>query len=91
MSDLAQIKLDTITIERNMLKSDKRTINIDPGYITLTQVVVASTKPLAHRIYLTKDIYADLQLVLGKNNVITFRHTFADYKEHKAYFLEQRK
>lgn len=88
---LPDIKLQTIKIETRFKKQGKRKINIDPGYITLDNVIVASTKELPHRIYLNKGIFADLQLILKKNDVITFKHTFADYEQSKDFFLEARR
>ena len=86
--NLPDIKLQTIKLEEKFKKKGKRQINIDPGYITLNKVVVASTKGLPHRTYLNKGIFADLQLILKKNDVKTFRHTFADYEHSKDFFLE---
>ena len=68
-----------------------RQINIDPGYITLNNVVVASTKELPHRVYLDKGMYGDVQLILKRKEALVFRHTFADYAAHKDFFLKQRK
>ena len=42
---------------------EKRKINIDPGYISLGNLVLATGKPFAHRPYLGSGIYADLTLV----------------------------
>lgn len=87
---LPEIKLFTVEIENSLREQGRRLINIDPGYITHTKVVVASTKELPHRIYLKKEIFGDLQMILSKNKVITFRHTFADYQANKKFFQELR-
>jgi hypothetical protein len=39
-----------------------RRINLDPGYLTLSQLVLATRKERAHRIYLGDAIYGDLHL-----------------------------
>ena len=88
--DLTDIKLQTMKLEEKFRKNNKRQVNIDPGYITLNNVVVASTKELPHRIYLNKGIFADLLLLLKKKDVIPFKHTFTDYKQSKNFFLESR-
>ncbi len=87
---LTDIKLQTMKLEEKFKKNNKRQVNIDPGYITLNNVVVASTKELPHRIYLNKGIFADLLLLLKKKDVIPFKHTFTDYKQSKHFFLESR-
>lgn len=81
---LAKIKLKTIEIENKFKNQGKRQINIDPGYIT-SEVVVASTKQLPHRVPIGEEIFADTQLSLKEG---IFRHTFADYRQNKEFFLK---
>lgn len=88
--DLPKFKLITCKIEKKLSKDHKRTVNMDPGYITQHNVVVASTKEMPHRVYLDKGIFADIQLVLTKKQAYTYRHTFPDYVKKKGFFLEQR-
>ncbi|OGM01562.1 hypothetical protein A3K72_02090 [Candidatus Woesearchaeota archaeon RBG_13_36_6] len=88
--ELPDIKLQTIKLEEKSRKNGKRQVNIDPGYITLNNVIVASTKELPHRIYLNKGIFADLLLLLKKKDVIPFKHTFTDYEQSKDFFLKAR-
>ena len=86
--EIAQIKLDTIEIEDGLRKEGNRIINIDPGYITETEVIVPSTKLLPHRTPLKKGIVADKQLEFQDGKVITFRYTFADYRANTDFFLK---
>ena len=64
--DLASIKRATIELEQRfaILRGDIacRRINLDPGYLTLSQLVLATTKSRSHRIYLADGIFADLHL-----------------------------
>jgi hypothetical protein len=53
-ADLAEIKVFTNSIENSFAIDNKRKINIDPGYITPANVVLATTKDYSHRIYLKK-------------------------------------
>ena len=69
-SALADIKLLTNDIEAIYSQDGKRRINLDPGYITLAKVVLASTKNYSHRIYLGKGIYAELALIYKNNQFI---------------------
>jgi len=80
-SILADIKLLTNDLEARYSRNDKRQINLDPGYITLAKVVLASTKNYSHRIYLGKGIYAELVLLYKKNQFITMPYTYNDYKD----------
>jgi hypothetical protein len=65
-------------------------VNIDPGYITPNNVIVASTKEFPSRIYLGKGIYGDLQLILKRSEAVPMPFTFADYKLNKDFFLKLR-
>jgi hypothetical protein len=78
---LPNIKLFTCGIEWRLGSGGKRGINIDPGYVNLNNVVVASTKNFQSRIYLGKGIFGDVQLM---------PYTYADYKLMKDFFLKLR-
>lgn len=88
--ELPSIKIWCCSIEKKLGKEGKRRVNIDPGYITPNNIVVASTKEFPHRIYLDKGIFGDVQLVLKREEAIGFEHTFADYIKQKDFFLQQR-
>jgi len=80
---LADIKIKTIEIENAFSEGGRRKINLDPGYITLAKIVLASTKNYSHRIYLGKGIYAELTL-LYRNRTNTYSphlFTYTDYTE----------
>ena len=80
-STLADIKLVTNAIEEKWSHAGKRRINLDPGYLTLAKVVLASTKNYSHRIYIGKGIYAELALVYKNHQFITMPYTYNDYKD----------
>ncbi len=60
--NLAACKLLSNEVEEFFAEEGKRRINLDPGYLNEHQLVLASSKNFAHRIYLAKGIYADLTL-----------------------------
>jgi len=80
-STLTDIKLLTNDIEAIYSQDGKRRVNIDPGYITLAKVVLASTKNYSHRIYLGKGIYAELALFYKNQQFIAMPYTYNDYKD----------
>ncbi len=88
--ELPDIKIFTCDLERRTGSGGKRRINIDPGYVTLNSVVVASTKEFASRIYLGKGIFGDLQLVLKKDDAQLMPYTYADYRLMKDFFHKLR-
>lgn len=57
----------------------KRIVNIDPGYISLEKLVLATGKNFAHRIYLRNGIYADLTLIYKNGDFQPLEWTFPDY------------
>jgi hypothetical protein len=76
---LAGIKLFTNDLELQLSAGGKRNINLDPGYLTPYQVVLASTKNYAHRIYLGKGIYAEVTLIHKDGRYSPHLFTYRDY------------
>jgi hypothetical protein len=76
---LADMKLITNDIEHQLSSNGRRTINIDPGYVTLSKVVLASTKNYSHRIYVGKGIYAEVTLVYRDGRYNSHVFTYKDY------------
>ncbi|MDD5504554.1 MAG: DUF4416 family protein [Candidatus Omnitrophica bacterium] len=79
---LAGIKVITNKLERRLAKKAlvlKRTVNIDPGYITDAKLVLASTKDYSHRIYLSSGIYAETTLSYQKHSFRPRTWTYPDY------------
>jgi hypothetical protein len=59
---------------------EPRPLNLDPGYLTLAKLVLASTKDHAHRIYLADGIYAEVTLHLKHGRWQAWDWTFPDYR-----------
>ena len=76
---LAGIKLFTIDLELKLSAGGKRSINLDPGYLTSYQIVLASTKSYAHRVYLGKGIYAEVTLIHRDSRYCPHLFTYRDY------------
>jgi hypothetical protein len=83
-SELASIKVFTNSIEDSFSIDNKRKINIDPGYITLANVILATTKDYSHRIYLEKGIYGEVTTVYQKNGYIKLPWSYPDYLSRVA-------
>ena len=84
-SMLSDSKLLTNEIEDMFSMDNKRRINLDPGYLTLAKVVLASTKNYSHRISIGQGIYAELALIFQKGNGFQpLPYTYNDYKERAA-------
>ncbi len=81
---LVELKIKTNKIEQQFLNEGKRTVNIDPGYLTAAKVVLATTKDYSHRLYLGKGIYGDLHLTYSKKSFQTLPWTYPDYRQKLA-------
>lgn len=82
--ELAWIKRLTNQIEDEfgILKNEQifRNVNIDPGYLTASNFILASTKNYSHRIYLQDCIYAELELIFKNKRFNSVPWTYPDYQ-----------
>lgn len=92
---IVDIKLRTNGIEDEMSVDGKRRVNIDPGYITLANVVLATTKGYSHRLYLGKGIYGEVSLLYREKEktFVPNIFTYQDYQDKPSIevFLKARK
>ena len=79
--EIVPIKLFTNALEIEKSREGKRLVNIDPGYISLERLVLATGKNYTHRIYLSKGIYADLTLVFNKGSFRPLEWSYRDYSD----------
>ena len=78
---LSDIKLYTNELEERLSNAGRRTINLDPGYITQAKPVLATTKNHIHRIYIGKGIYAEITLFYKEGSFRPFPWTYPDYRK----------
>ncbi|MBN2406141.1 MAG: DUF4416 family protein [Elusimicrobia bacterium] len=79
--DIRDIKIFTNRLEKKFAGKDgRRRINIDPGYIAPSKVVLASTKNFSHRIYLGKGIFGEITLIFRDGGFRILEWTFPDYR-----------
>jgi len=93
---LSAIKLQTNALEgeiRAAAGADARVVNLDPGILTSSALIMATTKNFAHRVPLSGGIYAHLELLFTKTGVKTLDWTYPDFRsEHYwRFFLDVRK
>ena len=87
--NLAKIKHQTNTLERRVAKKLAlplpRPVNLDPGIIEPSKLVLASTKNYSHRIYVCRKMYAEVTLVFDKGSWRPLPYTYPDYRQ-QCYF-----
>jgi hypothetical protein len=71
---------------------EPRPLNLDPGYLTLAKLVLASTKDHAHRVYLSDGIYAEVTLHYQDRRWQHRPWTFPDYRreDYQEFFTQCR-
>ena len=90
---VADAKLATNRLEKRLARPDgTRTVNLDPGYILPSRLVLATTKDFAHRIYLAKGIYAEVTLIYRDGEFQPLEWTYPDYQQSVAldFFMTAR-
>jgi len=92
--ELVRIKLATNELEWLLSSAPSppspRHVNLDPGYLDATKLVLASTKNQAHRLYLSQGIYAEVTLLYHHGAFQPFVYTYTDYRWPETHaFLRQ--
>ncbi|NBB90725.1 MAG: DUF4416 family protein [Spirochaetes bacterium] len=78
-SELASLKLTTDELEEGFA-SGGRSVNLDPGMLTLGRLMLASTKDYAQRIPLRDGIYAEITLLYRQGRFEALPWTYPDYR-----------
>lgn len=91
--ELADIKVFANELEKKLSKEGKRQVNIDPGYVTAHNLILATRKESQHRIYLRSSVFAEVTLAFKKKGCIFFDWTYPDYRTKLAcdFLLKVRK
>lgn len=93
--EIAASKIRTNEIEAALAERHPevaRPVNLDPGYLEQSKVVLASTKNFFHRISIAEGIYAEVTLHFQGGEWCDFPWTFPDYKsgQYHEYFRSLR-
>ena len=84
---IVAVKRRTNELEKCYGREGKRAVNIDPGYICMERLVLATGKNYTQRIYLSEGVYADLTLVFQKGCFTPLPWTYKDYSD--PFLIEQ--
>jgi hypothetical protein len=76
---LAQVKRSTNALELEWVEGECRQVNLDPGYVSLSKMVLATTKNYSHRIYLGEGVYAEVTLRFRQGAFHPWEWTYPDY------------
>lgn len=78
--DVVEAKHYAVKLENERAIGDRRLINIDPGYINESRLILTTTKDFSHRIYIGKGVFAEITMLLKKNSYEYLPWTYPDYK-----------
>ena len=81
---LAMIKERTNEVEGEWAEDGRRSINLDPGLLSLSSIVLATTKNRSHRIAIGRSLYAELTLIYQNRHFEALPWTYADYRSEEV-------
>lgn len=80
---IAEAKLFTEDLERQFARDVggglRRTVNLDPGYLTGWNLVLSTVKNHAQRLYLRDGVFAEVALICRKQGFEPLPWTYPDY------------
>ncbi len=84
---LAQAKLAANALENDFAGRlpVERPVNIDPGILLSSKIILASCKDFSHRIYLGEGVYGEITLQYSGNEFRILPWTFPDYRREKYH------
>jgi len=70
----------------------KRVVNLDPGYLNLSKVILSTFKDYSHRIYLGRCVFGEVTLIYRDKTFQSLPWTYPDYQESEVidFFNEVR-
>lgn len=94
--NIVEIKHSTNRLEQRLsgelAEAPARPVNLDPGYVDLSKLVLATTKDYAHRLYLRAGIYAEVTLQWHNDQFEPWEWTYPDYRseDYREFFAKVR-
>jgi len=83
LQDFAKVKIWSNELETETAKSDSgrlvRTIDLDPGYLELSKLVLYSTKNFSHRVFTTDGIFGEVTMIYEHGKFKLLPWTYPDY------------
>lgn len=89
-----ETKVWTNELEQDSQAEDRRRfVNIDPGYLEPSKLVLYSSKNFSHRTYCGSGIYAEVTMLFAHGDFVRLPWTYDDYywEENRRFLLNARK
>jgi hypothetical protein len=85
LSEIYKIKILSNEIEKKYFSENaNRKVNLDPGYVDGSKLVLFSTKNYSHRVYIGEGIFAEVTLLYKHKQFHALDWTYPDYKTQTA-------
>jgi hypothetical protein len=81
---LADWKVRSGELEKSWGGPGARRVNVDPGYVSSLQLILATTKPLPQAVYLRDGVYALVELLYRSGGFKRLPWTYPDYAKAAA-------
>lgn len=78
---LLSTKLLSLEWEKVWAVEDKRMVNVDIGFVSAENFILATTKNYAHRVFLGQNIFADLTYQCAEGGFQTLPWTYPDFRD----------
>lgn len=86
VDELSNIKNNSNSIEKQYRKDGGRTMNIDPGFITLSKLALYTTKNYSSSIPIDDKINCVLELIYHNGSFIPLNWTYPDFEDLIPFF-----
>jgi len=92
-SEMVKVKKISRELEEKYSEGGKRTLNIDPGFVDESQLILLSHKRRGARVYLAEGVYAEIELLFVYGAFRPLYWTYRDYRhpEVRKFFERVRK
>jgi hypothetical protein len=77
---LPEIKIGAMELEARLAEDGRRLVNLDPGYLSEANVIIATAKNHYHRVPLSDGIYAHIEYVLKDGGIHFLPWTYPDFQ-----------
>jgi len=77
---LPEFKIGAMELEARLAENGRRLVNLDPGYMSEANIIIATAKNHYHRVPLSDGVYAHIEYVLKDGRLNFLPWTYPDFQ-----------